>query len=100
MYNLSQRVHMALLYSQYKEEMSMNYRILIAEDEPRLLEVLCDYFVSRGDVPTPVSNGSDALTQAENGEFDGVLLDIMMPELAAFPYAAACAENPMCPLSF
>ena len=53
----------------------MNCRILIAEDEPRLLEVLCDYFTSRGDVPTPVDNGVDALEQAENGEFDGVLLE-------------------------
>ena len=57
----------------------MNYRILIAEDEPRLLEVLCDYFESRGDMPTAADNGADALELAENGEFDGVLLDIMMP---------------------
>ncbi len=28
-------------------------RILIAEDEPRLLAVLCDYFRSRGDQPVP-----------------------------------------------
>lgn len=78
----------------------MNYRILIAEDEPRLLEVLCDYFVSRGDVPTPVSNGSDALTQAENGEFDGVLLDIMMPELDGFSVCRSLRRKSDVPIIF
>ena len=48
-----------------KGGMGVNYRVLIAEDEPRLLEVLCDYFESRGDIPTAVSNGVDALEQAE-----------------------------------
>ena len=61
----------------------MNYRVLIAEDEPHLLEILCDYFRSRGDVPTAVNNGVDALDQAEMGTFDGVLLDIMMKALFA-----------------
>lgn len=39
----------------------MNWKILIAEDEPKLLEVLCDYVTARGDVPTPVSDGEQAL---------------------------------------
>ena len=59
----------------------MNLRILIAEDEPKLLAVLCDYFRSRGELPFPAKDGLEALALAENGEFDGVLLDIMMPGL-------------------
>ena len=39
----------------------MNYRILIAEDEPRLRNILCDYFTSRGDIPFPAQNGAEAL---------------------------------------
>ena len=31
----------------------MDYRILIAEDEPKLRAILCDYFLSRGDAPVP-----------------------------------------------
>ena len=31
----------------------MNYRILIAEDEPKLRSILCDFFQSRGDTPIP-----------------------------------------------
>ena len=34
--------------------------ILIAEDEPKLREVLCDYFISRGDTPIAAENGTKA----------------------------------------
>ena len=54
-------------------------RILIAEDEPKLLAILCDYFESRGDQPIPAKDGLEALELAESHDFDGVLLDIMMP---------------------
>lgn len=57
----------------------MNYRILIAEDEDNLRNVLCDFFESRGDTPIPAANGTAALALAREQEFDGVLLDIMMP---------------------
>ena len=59
----------------------MNMKILIAEDEPKLREILCDYFKSRGDLPFPAADGMEALRLAENGTYDGVLLDIMMPKL-------------------
>ena len=54
-------------------------RILIAEDEPKLLSILCDYFESRGDQAIPAKDGLEALELAESHDFDGVLLDIMMP---------------------
>ena len=78
----------------------MNYQILIAEDEPRLLEVLCDYFISRGDTPTGVDNGTAALEQAENGEFDGVLLDIMMPGLDGFSVCRSLRQKSDVPIIF
>ena len=59
----------------------MNMRILIAEDEPKLLSILCDYFKSKGDIPCPAKDGMEALELVENGSFDGVLLDIMMPKM-------------------
>lgn len=78
----------------------MNYRILIAEDEPRLLEILCDYFISKGDIPTAVDNGLDALDQAQNGEFDGVLLDIMMPGLDGFSVCCSLRKKSDVPIIF
>lgn len=78
----------------------MNNRILIAEDEPRLLEILCDYFESRGDVPMGVSNGTDALEQAASGTFDGVLLDIMMPGLDGFSVCRSLRKKSDVPIIF
>lgn len=78
----------------------MNYRVLIAEDEPRLLEILCDYFRSRGDIPTPVDNGTDALIQAEENTFDGVLLDIMMPGLDGFSVCRSLRKKSDVPIIF
>ena len=67
----------------------MNYRILIAEDEPNLLEILCDYFSSKGEHPIAAGNGLQALALIREQTFDAVLLDIMMPELDGL---AVCRE--------
>ena len=56
----------------------MNQRILIAEDEPKLLAILCNYFESKGDTPIPAKDGLEALALAESREFDGVLLALRL----------------------
>lgn len=59
----------------------MDYKVLIVEDEPRLRQVLEDYFTSKGDLPITAPDGLTALEIAESQSFDGILLDIMMPGL-------------------
>lgn len=78
----------------------MNQRILIAEDEPRLLAVLCDYFSGRGEDPVPAKNGLEALQLAEETNFDGVLLDIMMPELDGLSVCRALRKHSDVPIIF
>ena len=78
----------------------MNQRILIAEDEPRLLAVLCDYFTGRGEEPIPAKNGLEALQLAEEKNFDGVLLDIMMPELNGLSVCRALRKHSDVPIIF
>lgn len=78
----------------------MHYTILIAEDEPKLREVLCDFFLSQGDTPVPAKNGAEALQLAEEQEFDGVLLDIMMPELDGFSVCRALRRRSDVPILF
>lgn len=56
-------------------------RILIAEDDPRLLKTLIHIFESNKFVVDGVSNGEDALAYAGSEEYDGLILDIMMPGL-------------------
>ncbi|MBQ2668577.1 MAG: response regulator transcription factor [Clostridia bacterium] len=56
-------------------------RLLIAEDDPRLLKSLVHIFEVNKYVADGVDNGEDALDYALTGEYDGLVLDIMMPEL-------------------
>ena len=78
----------------------MDCKILIAEDEPRLREVLCDYFKSRGDVPVEAADGAAALELSKDGEFDAVLLDIMMPELDGLSVCRALRRTKDVPIIF
>lgn len=78
----------------------MNYRVLIAEDEPKLRAVLCDYFTDRGDFPTAAADGEQALELAQNAQFDGVLLDIMMPGLDGFSVCRSLRRNSDVPIIF
>ena len=78
----------------------MENRILIAEDEPRLLEVLCDYIKSRGDIPFPAENGEKALMLSQEQDFDGVLLDIMMPKLDGLSVCRALRQHSNVPIIF
>ena len=78
----------------------MSYRILIAEDEPKLLEVLCDFFGSKGITPVPAADGAKALELAENDHFDGVLLDIMMPRLNGLSVCRELRKHSDVPIIF
>lgn len=54
-------------------------RILIAEDDPKLLKSLLRIFELNNFSADGVSNGNDALTYAQTQAYDGLILDIMMP---------------------
>lgn len=54
-------------------------KILVAEDDPRLLKTLIHLFESNQFIVDGVSDGEDALDYAMTGEYDGLVLDIMMP---------------------
>lgn len=56
-------------------------RLLVAEDDPRLLKTLLHIFQSNNFSADGVSNGRDALLYACSTEYDGLVLDIMMPEM-------------------
>ena len=78
----------------------MNSKILIVEDEAMLREVLCDYFRSKGELPTEAANGLEALELLAEQEFDAVLLDIMMPELNGLSVCRAVRKNNDVPIIF
>jgi len=78
----------------------MNSRILIAEDEAKLREVLCDYFSSKGEIPVEAADGMAALELAQEQEFDAVLLDIMMPGLDGLSVCRALRKDSDVPIIF
>lgn len=54
--------------------------ILLAEDDPKLLKSLIHIFRNNRYITDGVSNGADAFNYAATGEYDGIVMDIMMPE--------------------
>lgn len=75
-------------------------RILIVEDEPLLLEILCDYFRSKGDEPVGKENGVLALSYLKDNRVDALLLDILMPELDGFSVCRAVRKHSDVPIIF
>ena len=54
-------------------------RLLLAEDDPKLRKSLKHIFETNKFAVDVVSNGEDALNYALSDEYDGIILDIMMP---------------------
>ena len=54
-------------------------KILIAEDDPKLLKSLVHIFALNHYAADGVDNGLDAFDFASSNEYDGLVLDIMMP---------------------
>lgn len=56
-------------------------RLLLAEDEKMLSDALCTILTHSGYTVDPVYNGADALTYLTHGDYNGAILDIMMPKM-------------------
>lgn len=54
-------------------------KLLVAEDDPKLLKSLVHILENGKFMVDGVDNGEDALQYAATGEYDGLVLDIMMP---------------------
>lgn len=78
----------------------MNTKILIVEDEEKLREVLCDYFISKGETAVEAADGLQALELLEAQSFDAVLLDIMMPGLDGLSVCRAVRRSNDVPIIF
>ncbi len=56
-------------------------RLLVVEDEPRLLRSLAKALREEGYAVDTAGNGEDGLFKAENTDYDCIVLDIMLPIL-------------------
>lgn len=57
----------------------MGERILVADDEERIRRLLRDYLIREGYEVSEAPDGTAALEQFQDGSFDLVILDVMMP---------------------
>jgi len=65
------------------------YKILIADDEQKIREVLREYAEFEGHTVAEAVDGMQAVELAKTGNFDIIILDIMMPKLDGF---SVCKE--------
>lgn len=73
--------------------MESGKRILIADDDPDLIDLLESFFRGQGFEVTAKVNGKDALQAAEEGKFDLVLLDVMMPYIDGYHVASEISSR-------
>ena len=64
--------------------MSDRARILVVEDEEPIRRGICDLLAYHGHAPTGVDNGTDGLQAALEGDYDVLLLDVMLPGVDGF----------------
>lgn len=64
-------------------------KLLVVDDEFRIREIIKKYAEFEGHTVTESADGMDAINKAVNGEFDMIIMDVMMPELNGF---SACSE--------
>ena len=68
-------------------------KLLYAEDEPALSEAVVDYLTYHKYIVDAVYDGEEAYDYAMSGEYDGIILDIMMPKWDGLDVLAALRRN-------
>jgi len=68
-------------------------RVLLVEDEPRLAEMVRVGLVSESFVVEVGADGADGLWRGTEGEFDVIVLDIMLPKLNGYDVLRTLRER-------
>ncbi len=83
------------------EERQRQGRILLVDNEPQVLAVLCEMLVEAGHAVTPAVGGADAVAAFSPGKFDLVLSNIGMPGVNGWEVAERVrAVDPKVPVAF
>lgn len=68
-------------------------KLLYAEDERPLSEAVADILIYHKYIVDAVYNGRDAFDYALSGDYDGIILDIMMPKMDGIEVLSALRKN-------
>ncbi|MBS5957519.1 MULTISPECIES: response regulator transcription factor [Lacrimispora] len=72
--------------------------VLVVDDEPKILEVVCLLLKSKGFCPIPAENGKKALEIFEAENISLVLLDLMLPDLSGEEVCSAIRRKSRVPI--
>ena len=75
-------------------------QVLLVEDEPRLRDIVRDYFAAHGLGCDLARDGEEALDLLLDHDYDAILLDILMPNLDGFGVCRAVREKIAVPILF
>lgn len=73
-------------------------RILVVEDEPDLLKSIAQALREEGYAVDTTTNGEDGLFNAENTEYDAIVLDVMMPKMDGWQVLARLRKTKRTPV--
>ena len=68
-------------------------RLLVVEDEKHLNKTLTERLSKIGYTVDSCFNGEDALYYIENTQYDGIILDVMMPKISGFQVLRTVRNN-------
>jgi CheY-like chemotaxis protein len=68
-------------------------KLLVVEDDPRSLELMAEVFTTLKTEVRPISDSRQAAAVISQERFDGIFLDIEMPELNGFELAQLVRES-------
>ena len=77
----------------------MNYKILIADDEKDIVEMLSAFFTGKGYAVLTAYDGEETLRKIESRP-DMILLDVNMPGMDGFEVCRRIREHVFCPILF
>ena len=71
----------------------MSARILLVEDEPGIVQILSDLLRAEGHTVETAADGNAGLPQALGGNFDVLILDVMLPGMTGFEVCHAVRKE-------
>ncbi len=68
-------------------------RLLLIDDDLRLAEMLAEYLDAEDIELTTIANGNEGLREAQRGDYDLIILDVMLPGLSGFDLLKRLREH-------
>ncbi len=75
-------------------------RILLAEDNANMRELVCDYLSANGYEVDAAANGESAWEMVQTRDYDLALLDVMMPQMDGFTLCKKMRQRENLPILF